>query len=752
MLWNYDPRHYDDPSKFPQPQDYPQRIKLYRLPRLRLLLDNALYDMDCAGHIPRYGDAGPDVGVVTDPVGQWGRYRFQWAFALYRTADTDADRRLYYRKMLAASRGQLDRWLARSLHSLFWFRPLDAPPKHDPADTFNRERSSLWGQRATAILRQGRGKDRMALIMLGGTIFPHGNDDTLHVSLYSQGQMLTHDVAYDLYGRPVHLGWACRSIAHCTVTVDERGGPPIYRGGPNVNVTGFCDAGCASFVAMAAGPKCWPSQPDVRRYDRACALVAVPGGGGYFVDLLEVQGGKQHDYSFHGQVTERGKGFTLKGAEPKPVANAWTLAGLSGHQDATFDAPGRSWGERVQPGNRIRNLGIPGEKVGYFGWYPPPKNGYGFLYDVAAGPAQEHVTASWVTKPERDIHMALHLFPGPATTLITAKGPDLSGRSAIPFVIARRQGKDLSSSFLAAVEGYTKQPQLTSVQPAAPLHGMRGLVLAGRGGWTDRVWSATDGRFALVRTQGDRVTALSLHQVGSVEHAGVSLRLSAPALQGTVAEVDYEAHWLRADIKPHNPGALVGRTLLVSRSTYACNSGYRIVSCRGDGAFGFGPVGFRLAVADWQRTERPRDKTQAPALVSSTPMPLAWSSGRPRTTGLLDGKLAVSADGKRKATIARFLRPQKFQFDPGATIQKGDTFSIYDVQPGDHVRVPMTAALRRLDDGTWELAATCDVAVRLSPNPTEFRDRDGHWQRLTYAGQHAAVALARTANGRTVLR
>jgi len=562
MLWNYDPNNYEKPADFPQPKDYPYEIKLYRHPRLRMHLDQALYHMDCAGHIPRYGDAGGDTQVVTDPVGQWRNYRFHWAFAMYRGAATDADRAHYYQKMQAAAKGKAESRLG--VDGLFWFRPPDKTPKYDPKLAVNVAESSLWGQRATAILRQGEGKDRLALLMLGGTIFPHGNDDTLHIALYSQGQMLTHDVGYDLYGRPVHMGWACRSIAHPTVTVDERGGPPLYRGGPNANVMGFAHTDGLSFVAMSAGPQCWQSQPAVKQYDRACALVKLPRGGGYFVDLFNVRGGSQHDYSFHGQTTGKGEGFALQGAVPKPVENVWTLAGLSGHADATFDAPGRSWGERCMPGNRIRKLGIPGEKVGYFSWWPPPANGYGFLYDVKLAPASEMVVADWTTKESRDIHLRLHLFLGASTTIITAKGPDLTGKWVIPFVIARRRGEDLTSSFLGVMEGYTNKAQVMAVKEAPPLRGMRGLAVTTRQGYVDRIWLGTDGQLAFARASQGKTVGLALHQCSRIEHGGVSLALERPRLTGKVTSVDYDGHAIDTDLAPQNPDALLGQRSLVS--------------------------------------------------------------------------------------------------------------------------------------------------------------------------------------------
>ena len=744
MLWNYDPQNYDNPPRFPQPSDYPHATKLYRHPRMKLHLDRVLYDMDCAGHIPRYGDAGADTGIVTDPVGQWAAYRLKWAFSLYRTAATEPERLHFYRKMQAAAKGRPE--TALGTDGLFWFRPMETSPPYDPELTFSPAESSLWGQRATAILRQGKGHQRMALLMLGGTIFPHGNDDTLHIAFYSQGQMLTHDVAYDLYGRPIHYGWATRSIAHTTVTVDERGGPPLHRGGPNATVTGFADTALVSFVAMATGPQCWTSQPAVRRYDRACALVRLPEGG-YVIDLFNVEGGTQHDYSFHGQVTNKGEGFTFEGVSPEAVEGVWTLAGLSGHADASFDAPGHSWGERCLPGNRIRKLNTPGEKVGYFGWWPPPGNGYGFLYDAKTAPASDTITADWTTHPERDIHLRLSLFAGADAVAITAKAPDLTGRSVIPYVIARTQGQDLNSSFLAAIEGYTGAPRVNRVTPLEPIHGMRGLEVQTDTGAVDTLWLDTDGRLAFARRQGGKVTAVALSHTVTAGWGDTGLELVAPSLTGTVRSVDVDAHQFSTDIAIGNPEALRGKRLFLSNANdYNHNSTYAIEQCDSDGAFAFGLVGFELAFADFSRVRGDG------AAVSSTPMPLVWTGGAPRATGLLDGKLARTPDGLREAVVDTFVGPREFRFRPGGTIREGDRFTVLDVKQGDTVSIPMHAEMERNKDGTWDLTATCDVIVRLPAGTCSYRTRDGRWAQAKRQGTGLLVPVGTTDAGKTVLR
>jgi len=497
---------------------------------------------------------------------------------------------------------------------------------------------------------------------------------------------------------------------------------------------------------MSAGPRCWKSQPQIKQYARASALVTLPAGGGYFVDLFDVRGGKQHDYGFHGQVTEMGEGFSLEGAKQRPIDNVWTLAGLSGHAGATFDARGRSWGERVLPGNRIRKLGIPGEKVGYFGWYPPPKNGYGFIYDIKAGPAARRVRADWVTHPANDIHLRLDLFPGPNSTMITGKGPDLTGQKVVPFVIARRNGEGLASSFLALMEGYSGNPQVRSIEKAPAMNGMRGLVVRAGDGIADRIWVDTRGRSAFVRAKEANVAEVSLYQTAEVKHAGVGLRLASPTLEREITSVDYDSHRFTTDIKAGSPSALRGKTLFVSSPDYSQNSAYRIESCDRAGTFSFGLVGFDLAMADYTRKEKNG------RIVSSTPMTLARTSGKPRETGVLDGKLAITADGARRGLIQTFHDQTRFRFKPNASIKKDDGFIIYDVKQGDRVTIPMAAHMRRQTDGTWELFSTCDVVVFLRTARLSYQDASGVWVPMARSQGGFLAPMSRTTNGRALLR
>ena len=240
---------------------------------------------------------------------------------------------------------------------------------------------------------------------------------------------------------------------------------------------------------------------------------------------------------------------------------------------------------------------------------------------------------------------------------------------------------------------------------------------------------------------------MALSHTQAVTWGDAGLALAEPALTGTVRSVAYDAHGFSTGIAIPNPEALEGERLFVSNpGDYNHNSAYRIEHCDSNGALGFGLVGFELAAADFSRVRGDG------AAVSSTPMPLVWTSGGPRASGLLDGKLARTRDGRREAVIDAFVGPREFRFRLGGAVREGDAFTVMDVKPGDTVSIPMHAEMQRNEDGTWRLAATCNVVVRLPTDTCTYRTRDGQWATAEREGGGFRVPVAATAQGKTVLR
>ena len=231
-----------------------------------------------------------------------------------------------------------------------------------------------------------------------------------------------------------------------------------------------------------------------------------------------------------------------------------------------------------------------------------------------------------------------------------------------------------------------------------------------------------------------------------MEHDGIGLRLVRAELAGKITDVNYPGHSFQTDLAVTNPEALAGRRLFVASSDYTCNSGYRIEAASATGEFAFGLVGFHLASADVSKV---LDKG---VIRSSIPMPLVWSSGKPRTTTLLDGKLALSGSGARRGTILEFVRANQYRLKRGATLKKGDQFAIMDVKAGDRVTVPMVAELRHRGDGMWELTTTGDVWIGLRGEACEYQGANSRWHRAIRENEGFRIPVTRLADGRACLR
>ena len=77
----------------------------------------------------------------------------------------------------------------------------------------------------------------------------------------------------------------------------------------------------------------------------------------YTLDLFLVAGGRIHDYAMNGPRFFEGDSgsYSLEGVSPEARAGVWTLAALGtmdGSEEA--NAPGKSWGERIGPNDRIQ--------------------------------------------------------------------------------------------------------------------------------------------------------------------------------------------------------------------------------------------------------------------------------------------------------------------------------------------------------------------------------------------------------------
>jgi len=269
--------------------------------------------------------------------------------------------------------------------------------------------------------------------------------------------------------------------------------------------------------------------PDVcRLYRRAVALVAAPDGRAYVLDVFRVAGGQRHDWVLHGSANEDMRLSTsLSAADFQPNL----LPGA---------VPFRPWKNEYG-----RNLldGV--------------NNSYGLFRDLQRAPGGR----AWSARMECDGGV------GVQTTVLGQAGTEVflgripSVRRAredssrvndfwMPALLARREGKDLQSTFAAVHQAYAAYDEPYDVTPLAvestdPL--AVGLVVRGKG-FTDYHLCGSEpdselravnppirakGRYALVRAIARRSACLGVADGSALEYQGISL----PVLQGASGEV-----------------------------------------------------------------------------------------------------------------------------------------------------------------------------------------------------------------------
>lgn len=679
--------------------EYPNGIDLYKHPKLQKALFAAQIDINCFGHTPRFGDWGPDTGVITSD----SRYSvYPYAFSEFLTARAaDEPARDYW----AAARdficdgdvesrrsskdiGEWENWL-------FWHAEPAAKPKTD----IKFEPHALLGGRGVVTLRSGEGAKGRAALLRYGPSMNHGHLDDLNVNLFGLGRELTYDLGYALGSAHVQVGWAKTTASHNLVVVNEKEQMAAPRGGGSAYY--YVDQ--KPVRATEASSEASYASEGVKTYRRTMVMVDVPGGS-YLVDIFRVAGGNRHDLMWH----FIGKLDGVTGAEMGPVQAKGSLAG-----------PEYDWGQRVGPSGYLDGCADKGDY-----WNPPPGNGYGFLYNVrhSASLDPECVTAGWAVGEPKEGTVSLRLLPEPGTELVTAHAPGISPTAPqADYAILRRKGADLTSAFVSVVEASDSGGAVRSARRLGPIKSgsldaacQQVAVEIKTSAGTDYILSSVkpkratfltsngdaiefDGQFGFLRVVDGRVArgvivGGTLLRFGAIQQPSASnpefgelqpsytLQSSRTAYEASVAAVDYEHAKLTLDCE------VAQGIAYISRNAYSHSSPYRVkavegrvVTLDGDLVLGRGQIG--------------KDKPSAPDVIANVvPLPAArlvtW-----KESGYFRGKLIRNDRTGETSTIIT-VDPDLVTVhvkDP-AKFAAGDTFTIYDTQPGDTLRVPVIAA------------------------------------------------------------
>ncbi len=691
---------------------YPGGLDLYGDPKLRLFFLPHNLPMMVAGHLPRYGDAPPDLRVKPAPARPFERSDWDFLEKLHVRTSDPALRDETAALMSWLSEGDIDAKrdlrttgdpsgtaipdrrmsagfsmyrepgddLGGAFTERLWvlFHGGEVPSAGGALPAFWRRRllgSDVMGQKGLAILRSGEGASAQGLLMRFGPSLNHGHFDDLNVNYVAMGRELTYDLGYGrTAATQTQSNWARQTASHDLVVVDEASQIETGETGGSLEI--FAESPLVR-AAEASSNRCYAAR-GVTQYRRLAALIGT-GDGAYLLDVFRVRGGRQHDYVFHSATAD----MTFAGVALGPEAPG-SLAG-----------PEIDWSAA-----QIADGDIAGHPNDWM-WIAPPGNGYGFLSRPRRGAPAGPWSAEWTLGAAARVRLTM--AAGEGTEVIAARANGLYPHYPnAGTVVARRRGENLSSEFVAAIEPCGARPLIVSVErlPLEPSAGDVAPVavkVTRRDGTVDYVFSAGDdvprrtpdgivvaGLFVHARVKDGALAGLTL--AGVEEFSGFGRKVVAdPSVAGTIAGVDPETSSVTTTAPLPIDGSLDGSLIYFSNPAYTRITVYRIVKVEAV------PTGTRILLHAGTGLGIGRVSTvpDARTLVSDIPHEYANTVRRENGSGFFAGKRIRSASGATTTVVSvRYGVPMTLTVASSAGFRPGERFVYDDLQPGDRFEVP----------------------------------------------------------------
>jgi len=391
-------------------------------------------------------------------------------------------------------------------------------------------------------LRQGTPEDdnpQRAAWLYYGRNYGHGHQDTLNLGIAANGLMLSPDFGYPAQTgpSPKRINWTANTISHNTVVVDEGRQEYQWVAEPKR----FDETDLLSVVDVEA-PDVYPQ---TESYRRTTAMIRIDEESSYVVDFFRVDGGDDHQFSFHG-------------AEGELSTDGLDLFEQSTGTYAGRDIPKPGKGENTEYNQSGDHTGWGGRQF---------NNGFNYLYDVArdSSPAEKFsmdwdVVDTWgAREDDGDVHLRLTML-GDTDEVAVASGdpPDRSGNpDSLRYLLAHRTGTDLRSTFTSVIEPYEQSRAVDSIE-SVPVRSeggsARAVAVKLDSGRTDYVVSTTDpdatyrvddvfafsGAFAVYSEKGTPEYAYVLDGDRLTVDNSALVRRRGPRLEGSVVDISRE--------------------------------------------------------------------------------------------------------------------------------------------------------------------------------------------------------------------
>jgi len=312
----------------------------------------------------------------------------------------------------------------------------------DKPESVIARKSRLLDGYGVAILESGDAPHARAATLNYASIIGHRQNDHLAIGLYAHGLDFLPDLGYPKTW-DYRAQWDACGLAHNTVTVDETA--PVYRSFRNAARL-FASVNGVHVVTAHHNP--YPERMGlgskgagpVDLYERTLILVDVDEARFYAVDLFAVNGGEQHDQSWHAMLVA-----------PRAPELDWQVqehGTLAGPEVPEFGAYTDPWGRRHGKG------GFPS-----------------YLTAIRRAPLDRPATWTWESGlPEGDT-LRLHIVPiGGAAEVIMGRGrsPVWPPDERLDYLLVRRHVEGgAASHFLTVLDAFQGSPAVQGVRVIA---------------------------------------------------------------------------------------------------------------------------------------------------------------------------------------------------------------------------------------------------------------------------------------------
>ena len=595
-----------------------------------------------------------------------------------------------------------------------------------------------------------------------GTGSGHSHGDTLDLLLNAHGLPMAVD-AGQRPGYSTPPDWMTR--VHNTVEVNGQDWPSGNNGGAGSWLSALSDTDGARYLHAHVAPN------GLARGARQVALIDVDEGRGsqplgpegigpapknlpkdivtpnsYVFDVFRVAGGNAHTYCFHANVND----LPTPELNPQPVTNARDVQPVTDPQSPAGQYLQKFANEKyagTAPERFEATFRLQKERIG-----PRPARMGGSVGVVRAG--TESYFAPFCYDPQSpDKFTRLHLFNAAGGEVMKGDLNCTQWGYFIPMLFVRRSGPELQSAFAAIIEPYAGTPFIREVRQVAIADNAPGaaqavaLAVTTVNGHSDLCFAdGTPGQerqvgdariaaeFAYVSTDALGLRQLTLTGGTVLDTPSGALRLPAAEYRGQIVAVDYRARkvWVDAAWPAGRGDRLLELKTRPADDPAAWATGLTSVARQPDG--GRTELTFSHSVDFYRAVITAVDEAQG-RVTGTLGLPL-------QAAGFRCGWTATNDAGTKTWTVSAAGDGFTLAGSPvrAADFAPEHVLRLWEYGVGDSLRLRAAAALRRVDDGVYELTADGDVTVALKVTAIEFsRDRQ-QWRPLT--GQRAGALLA----------